>query len=181
MNSLFDNAVQSIQLGVEDYQSDDVRRAASAVRNFYAGVLLLAKEVLIRAAPNADPMDVVAARYKPEPDGNGGIRFAPASHNTIDFDTIGKRFKDLGLPIEKHALDDLNRIRTSIEHYYTDEPRAAVREAIARAFPVVAAMFRLASENPSEALVVAAMEVVHPRPGVEAVVARPDSWPWSLG
>ena len=58
MNSLFDNAVQSIQLGVEDYQSNDAKRAVSAVRNFYAGVLLLAKEVLIRAAPESDPISL---------------------------------------------------------------------------------------------------------------------------
>jgi hypothetical protein len=48
MNTLFDNAIQSIQLGIEDYQANDPRRALSAVRNFYSGVLLLAKEVLVR-------------------------------------------------------------------------------------------------------------------------------------
>ncbi len=55
MNTLFDNAIQSIQLGVEDYQANDPRRALSAVRNFYAGILLLAKEVLVRTAPGASP------------------------------------------------------------------------------------------------------------------------------
>jgi hypothetical protein len=44
---LFRNAVQSIQLGIEDYQANNSKRAVSAVRNFYAGVLLLAKEVLV--------------------------------------------------------------------------------------------------------------------------------------
>ena len=52
-------------LGVEDYQSNDAKRAVSAVRNFYSGVLLLAKEVLIRAAPGANAVDVIGARYKP--------------------------------------------------------------------------------------------------------------------
>ena len=55
MSHLFDNAIQSIQLGVEDYQNDDPKRAVSAVRNFYAGVLLLAKEVLVRRVPKASP------------------------------------------------------------------------------------------------------------------------------
>jgi hypothetical protein len=50
MNTLFDNAIQSIQLGIEDYEHNDPMRALSAVRNFYAGTLLLAKEVLVRAA-----------------------------------------------------------------------------------------------------------------------------------
>jgi hypothetical protein len=152
VSSLFDNTVQSIQAGVEDYRSHDAKRAASAVRNFYAGVLLLAKEVLARAAPNADPMDVVGARYKPVPDQSGGVKFISASHNTIDFETIGKRFKDFGLPIDKQALDDLNRIRAEVEHFYTEEPDKAVREAIAKAFPVVVSLFRLAEENPFEVL-----------------------------
>jgi len=152
VNNLFENAVQSIQLGVEDYRSNDPRRAASAVRNFYAGVLLLAKEVLIRKVPNADPMDVIGARYKPMPDEAGGVRFTSASDQTIDFRTIGERFRDFGLPISRQALDDLNRIRNDIEHFYTDESGIAVREAIAKAFSVVADLFRLAEEHPSKVL-----------------------------
>ena len=152
MSGLFENAVQSIQLGVEDYQANDPKRALSAVRNFYAGVLLLAKEVLVRAAPGANPEDVIGARYKPVPDGSGGVTFTPASHQTIDFTTIGQRFKDFGLPINQAALDDLNRVRNEVEHHYTQKPHAAVREAIAKAMPVVADLFRLINEAPNEAL-----------------------------
>ena len=107
--------------GVEDYQANDPKRALSAVRNFYAGVLLLAKEVLVRAAPGANPEDVIGARYKPVPDGSSGVTFTPASHQTIDFTTIGQRFKDFGLPINQKALDDLNRVRNEVEHHYTPE------------------------------------------------------------
>lgn len=152
MSGLFENAVQSIQLGVEDYQASDPKRAFSAVRNFYAGVLLLAKEALVRAAPGANPEDVIGARHKPVPDGSGGVTFTPASHQTIDFTTIGQRFKDFGLPINQAALDDLNRIRNEVEHRYTQKNHAAVRESIAKAMPVVADLFRLICEVPSEAL-----------------------------
>lgn len=151
MNSLFENAVQSIQLGVEDYQSNDPRRPISAVRNFYAGVLLLAKEVLVRAAPNADPKEVLSARYKPVPDGEGGVELKP-TNNTVDFSTLPERFKDFGLTIAQGLLNELNRIRTDIEHYYTDKSRDHVREAIAKAFPVVTGLFRQLDESPSEAL-----------------------------
>src|SRR5947209_6514996 len=126
MNTLFDNAAQSIQIGIEDYQANDPRRALSAVRNFYAGVLLLAKEVLIRRAPEAEPAEVIGARYKPVPDGEGGVRFKSASQQTIDFATLGERFKDFGLKIDQAALNDLNRIRNDIEHYCTDESRETV-------------------------------------------------------
>lgn len=152
MNSLFNNAIQSIQLGIEDYQANDPKRALSAVRNFYAGALLLAKEVLVRKAPKANPRDVLGARYKPVPDGTGGIDFATASNKTIDFEEIGARFKDFGLSIDQSALRDLNRIRTDIEHLFTDASRDSVLEAMGRAFPVVVQLFRLAGEDPRSIL-----------------------------
>lgn len=152
MNTLFDNAVQSIQLGVEDYQANDPKRALSAVRNFYAGILLLAKEVLVRAAPNADPKDILSMRYKPMPDGKDGVMFRPETHQTIDFSSIGNRFRDFGLTIDKRGLDDLNRIRIDIEHYFTNESRETVQEAIAKAFPVAVDLFALAGEAPHELL-----------------------------
>lgn len=152
MSSLFDNAVQSICLGIEDYQSTDDGRQFSAVRNFYAGILLLAKEVLIREAPKAKPKDVVSLHYKPVPDGSEGVRFAATSARTIDFATIGKRFKDFGLQIDQSALRDLYRIRNDIEHYFTSEPHERVREAIATAFPVAVGLFRLAKVEPLNVL-----------------------------
>lgn len=152
MNTLFDNAIASIQLGVEDYQSNDPRRPISAVRNFYAGVLLLAKEALVRAAPEADPREVLATRYKPVPDGEGGITIDPAGSQTVDFSAIAERFKDFGLKIATAPLRELTRIRNDIEHFYTEVSHSAVRDAIARAFPVVAELFRLLDEQPAAVL-----------------------------
>ncbi|GLR92248.1 hypothetical protein [Bradyrhizobium iriomotense] len=150
-NPLFKNAVESIQLGIEDYGANDPKRAMSAVRNFYAGVLLLAKEVLVRAAPAADPKEVLGARYKPVPDGHGGIKY-DASDRTIDFSEIGERFRAFGLKIDQAALRELNRIRNDIEHLYTNAGPQTVREAIATAFPVVVDLFRLTEEDPRTAL-----------------------------
>ena len=113
-------------MGIEDYSSDRPDRSLSAVRNFYAGVLLLAKEVLVRAAPHADADEIIGARYKPVPDGSGGVMHAPDGHRTIDFDTIGKRFKDFKLEIDQAALGELNKIRNEIEHRFTDRPAAVV-------------------------------------------------------
>jgi hypothetical protein len=62
MSELLRNALDSIALGIEDYQANDPKRAISAVRNFYAGALLLAKEVLARAAPDANPDNILGAR-----------------------------------------------------------------------------------------------------------------------
>lgn len=41
--SLLKNSVESIQVGVEDFDSDDARRSVSAMRNIAAGLLLLFK------------------------------------------------------------------------------------------------------------------------------------------
>lgn len=148
MSKLFENAIISIQLGVEDFISNDPRRAVSAVRNFYAGVLLLAKETLIRAAPEADPSHLIAARYKPVSDGAGGVTFEPEGQNTVDFSTIGRRFKDFNLEVDESALRDLNRIRNDLEHFYTEKPRDAVLEAVAKAFPVVVKLFEQINQQP---------------------------------
>ena len=49
--SLLQNAIDSIEMGVEDHEHADQRRAAFAVRNFFAGVLLLLKEKLRQESP----------------------------------------------------------------------------------------------------------------------------------
>lgn len=152
MNKLFNNAIQSIQLGVEDYQANDPKRAMSAVRNFYSGILLLGKEVLSRKAPKADLKDILGAQYKPVPDGNGGIEFRPRGKRTIDFSELAERFKDFGIDIDQSALIDLNQIRNDVEHLYTNVGPETVREAIGKAFPVAVDLFRAIGEDPHSLL-----------------------------
>ena len=152
MPSMFENAIASIRMGVEDYSQQDSERVLSAVRNLYAGVLLLAKEALVRKAPNADPQEIIGATFKPMPDGQGGVEHVVSGGRTIDFDAIGKRFKDFGLTIDQKALAELNAIRNDIEHHYTDKPEASIRTAIAKAFPVISSLFRQIDENPVEHL-----------------------------
>ena len=49
--SIIQNAIDSIQIGIEDYESADDRRSVSAVRNISAGILLLYKEKLCQLSP----------------------------------------------------------------------------------------------------------------------------------
>jgi hypothetical protein len=138
-------------MGIEDYALDKPERSLSAVRNFYAGLLLLAKEVLVRRVPNADPDEVIGAKYKPVPNAAGGVDHVRDGGQTIDFVTVSKRFKDFNLPMSKaakSALDDLNDVRNDVEHRYTNKPAEVVRELIARAFPLTVQLFRLADEDP---------------------------------
>ena len=55
---LLENAVQSIQVGVEDYGVASSPRLLSAARNIHAGNLLLFKEALHRLSP-ADSNDAL--------------------------------------------------------------------------------------------------------------------------
>jgi DNA-directed RNA polymerase subunit RPC12/RpoP len=137
---------------VEDYGANDHKRATSAVRNFYAGTLLLAKEVLVRAAPKGSPDTILAARLNPVSDGKGGVVVESVGHRTIDFTDVSERFKDFGLQIDHSALKDLNRIRAEIEHLYTTSRREQVLEAMAKAFPVVVQLFRHLRIEPRSAL-----------------------------
>lgn len=148
MSQLLKNAVDSLAIGVEDYSANDARRTLSAVRNFYAGTLLLAKEVLARVAPNADPDEILGAKYKPVPDGKGGVTHVQDGSATIDFATIGKRFKDFGIKADPKRLEQLNKIRNDIEHRFTTQTDANIREAIATAFPLVSDFFREMGESP---------------------------------
>jgi len=152
MSGIFANAVASIKMGIEDYASDTPARALSAVRNFYAGVLLLGKEVLIRAAPNADPDEVIGAKYVPVPDGEGGVVHRTEGPQTVDFNTLGKRFKSFRISLDTKELQELNSLRNNVEHRFTDRPAQAVREAIARAFPITVAMFQKIGEHPADML-----------------------------
>lgn len=152
LSGMMENAVASLRMGIEDYAALSPERALSAVRNFYAGVLLLGKEVLVRAAPLADPDEVIGARYEPVQDGQGGVEHVMQGQQTIDFHTLGRRFKTFGIAIDAKLLEELNGLRNAIEHRYTNETTDAVREAIARAFPIVAAMFRQAGERPEDLL-----------------------------
>lgn len=152
MTELLKNAVDSLAIGIEDYSANDPRRTLSAVRNFYAGALLLAKEVLSQMAPKADPDEILGAKYKPVPDGKGGVEFVQDGSATIDFQTIGKRFKDFGIKADPKRLEHLNKIRNDIEHRYTTQTDATIREAIATAFPLISDLFREIGESPVERL-----------------------------
>lgn len=148
MSELFKNAVGIIRVGVQDYRSTDDHRHVSAVRNYYAGILLLGKAVLARRFPNEEPDKLIAANLKPISGPNGRVEFVPASQTTIDFATIGRRFEDLGIPSDYRLLKELNRIRNDAEHKYSSLSREAIVEVIAKGFPAAAQLFRLVDEDP---------------------------------
>lgn len=130
--TLFANAIESIQIGVEDLLRKDERRVLSAVRNVHAGVLLLCKEKLRRLSP--DDEILLAQRFEPQPDGSGGISIDAVGRNTVGLEDIRKRFKAFGVPFNWKRLDAIAEIRHHMEHSFFKGSRDRARQAVADAF-----------------------------------------------
>ena len=139
MMSIFKNAVESIQIGVEDFNHNDERRLASAVRNLHAGILLLCKEKMRRLAPTDDIL--LYKHFIPKkahsPTGDPVVTIQPSGKNTVDFDDIKRRFKEFDIEIDWKPLERVNTIRNEIEHLHFAQPRDAVREALSQSYSVI--------------------------------------------
>lgn len=152
MTEIFNNAVTSILLGIEDFQEGSDARMLSAARNYYAGLLLLGKECLIRAAPEADPMEVIGAKFEPIPNGDGGVDHEVIGYSTVDFFQLQSRFKKFGLSWPNGNIKKLQQFRNNLEHYHLVEPVGALREAIADSFPMIIDFFETLKEDPQGVL-----------------------------
>lgn len=152
MSEIFENAIMSITLGIEDYESGSDARMLSAARNYYAGLLLLAKECLVRSVPQAKAMDVIGAKFKPKPNGSGGVDYEVEGYATVDLHQLRQRFKDFGLPWPDADIKKLQKFRNDLEHYHLKEPSSALQEAIASSFPMVVDFFSILGEDPQECL-----------------------------
>lgn len=152
MTDIFDNAVTSIMLGIEDFRQGSDARMLSAARNYYAGLLLLGKECLIRAAPKANPMEIIGAKFEPVPDGDGGVDYQVSGHMTVDFSHIKIRFKKFGLSWPEININKLQIFRNNIEHYHLDQPIYSLKETIATSFPMIIYFLEILKEDPQNVL-----------------------------
>jgi len=152
MTQIFDNAVVSLRLGIEDFETGKGDRMLSAARNYYAGLLLLAKECLVKTVPAADAMEVIGAKFKPKPDGKGGVVHDPDGYITVDLNQLKKRFKDFGLAWPDADIDKLQLLRNDLEHLHLKEPISVLKEAIASSFPMIVDFFAILNEDPKAQL-----------------------------
>jgi hypothetical protein len=135
--SILNNAIESIQVGVEDYLMSDSKRYLSSVRNICAGILLLYKEKLRLLSPPHDPEILIKKDIKPSYDNNGNVVFIGSGKKTVDVQSIEDRFKDLSITVDWKKFKELIELRNNIEHYYTDKTTDAVREIIAKSFILI--------------------------------------------
>lgn len=148
---LKENALTSIRLGIEDFQRSqlvkeqggDPARALSAVRNLFAGILLLFK---YRIAVSVDDPDEAFAlifnppEVLPQADGNGGIEWKPVGkfkQTTIDVATIKKRFEGFGIEVDWPTINKLQDCRNHLEHLHPANTLGEVADFVAELFPVL--------------------------------------------
>ena len=154
MSELFQNAIISIKLGVEDYQTGNDDRIISAVRNYYSGLLLLAKECLVKATPGVDPMIAISSKLEPVPDGNCGINYKVIGNTTINCPETIKRLKKF-YPNQNWAsnnLEALQKLRNEVEHYHLKEPTNKLRQVMESSFSIVEVFFKILNKDPEDYL-----------------------------
>lgn len=137
MDTILKNAIASIQLGVEDFQSGDERRSLSAVRNLTAGILLLFKEKLRRLSPAGSDEVLIKKNIRPIPSAGGGVTFQGEGKKTVDVQEIKERFQSLGVEADFGRVDAVIRLRNDIEHYRTGATSETIKVALANSFVVV--------------------------------------------
>ncbi|MCS6329206.1 MAG: hypothetical protein H8K06_19275 [Nitrospira sp.] len=147
------NAIDSIALGIEDYESDDQRRLISCARNIFAGILLLFKHKLVELSPPQSDEVLIKQKVLPVPDPSGALKWQGTGSKTVDVKQIEERFESLGIAVDWKRLNKINQHRNSIEHYYSSLSDDAVRELIADSFIVIRDFIRIhLDEDPLDLL-----------------------------
>lgn len=134
---LLSNSIESIQVGVEDYQKATRSRLLSSVRNIHAGILLLYKEALLRHSPSNSIDVLIKKDIIPTLDENGEIIFIGEGNKTVNIQQIKERFKSLNINTDWKEMNSITKIRNNIEHYYPTVTQDAIRGVISLAFNII--------------------------------------------
>ena len=133
MSKIHENAISSIRLGTEDYFSEDLARTVSAIRNLYAGLLLLFKEQLRRLSPKDSNEVLVKKNIQPKTL-RGQLHFVGEGRATVSVVDIRERFSNLGISVDWSAFERVRSERNNLEHYYTTTSPEAIRRIIVDLF-----------------------------------------------
>lgn len=135
--SILKNAVESIQVGVEDFNSDDERRSVSAMRNVAAGLLLLFKAKLCMLSPDYDKELLIKKDLAPAHDESGNLILRSKGKKTADVAQIRERLTNMKVDVDWKRVEKITILRNEIEHYYAAATPDAVREVIAESFLLI--------------------------------------------
>lgn len=134
--SILQNAINSIVIGIEDYNLDDEKRLLSSTRNLFAGVLLLFKHKLVELSPTGSDEVLIKQKVLPKLVDETLI-WIGSGKKTVDVEEIKNRFKALSISVDWKKIDKINKYRNNIEHYYSTESKEAVKTLIANSFIVI--------------------------------------------
>ena len=115
--SILQNAIDSIVMGLEDYQSEDKKRMLSCVRNLYAGMLLLFKYKLVELSPEGSNEILIKKQMKPVFI-NNSLQWKGNGKSTIDVQQIKERFISLNIQVDWGKVESIQGYRNDIEHYF---------------------------------------------------------------
>jgi hypothetical protein len=151
---LLTNAIDSIQVGVEDYQLGTRPRLLSAVRNIHAGILLLFKEALREVSPPDSNNALMMAVIAPSRSGTiNKISFVGVGTKTANASQIEERFNSLGIKADWERFRHINRIRNEVEHLFPELDQKALRGLISDSLIVVRGfIYGELNRNPADLL-----------------------------
>jgi len=135
--SILKNAIDSIAIGLEDFESTDERRIVSSTRNIFAGILLLFKHRLCELSPEDSDEALIKQRVLPELDATGAVKWIGRGKKTVDVQNIKERFVSLGIEVEWKRLERINKYRNDIEHYYSTMNNKSVQQLISDSFIII--------------------------------------------
>ena len=107
--SILQNAIDSIAIGLEDYESTDDRRIVSSTRNIFAGILLLFKHKLCELSPQGTDEALIKQRVLPTIDSTGAVNWIGKGAKTVDVFNIEERFKSLNIVVDWTRLKKINK------------------------------------------------------------------------
>ena len=136
MHTILENAVQSIQIGIEDYKNSDPRRMLSAIRNVQAGISLLCKEHLRRLCPPGSEEVLLKTKARAVKR-DGTIIMISDGRKTVDQRQIKERFSELSIAVDWKPLDKITEYRNEIEHYRFSGNPDELAESIAGSAKII--------------------------------------------
>jgi len=151
--SILENAIDSIVIGVEDYNMDDERRLVSSTRNIYAGIILLFKEKLVQLSPIGSDEVLIKQKILPHLNKSNELFWIGKGKKTVDTFSIEERFKSLNIIVDWKRLKKINEYRNNIEHYYSEESKESIQTLLSDSFLVIRDFIRrYLDEDPKELL-----------------------------
>lgn len=134
---ILSNAIDSLVLGLEDFESSNPKRLISCTRNLFAGILLLFKHKLAIMSPVGSDEALIKQKVLPQVNADGKVVWTGKGKKTVDVQEIRDRFTSLGIKTHWDRVDKINKFRNDIEHYHTDMSKDAIRQLITDCFIVV--------------------------------------------